>query len=691
MRFRDIVNSLKPSYLNPTTKKIEKAVIAAEVVSRIRNLVPPGRFLKEDEKTATWVDIGDEKARKKAGQALREDAPDLRAEMVTMEDRGGVGGMRMIPSNKVTERSPATVGLGMMSSPQQAAMYGTAAGYFPPGVAAPGTTGTPYGGYGHGMMTATSLTPYQPTAYYTPAAGPNARYPAAPYPSPYSNLMVHPQQPQAHLQARHQQHWGYTPTPQLDPNMSALPPPTAALSQYHTPQSLLQQQPQHAMQSPSERKHILDKNFTQDELQQQPQQKHNAGASNTAVNSSSSTTFNSITSSLTTVSSSVLGYLDNVSLSSSGDWRSSSFPPENGSGDSDSLAASSNSSPSSPAIVAPKPTAPSGAYILPRKSSSSSSGRSSGMNSSISGAFYVAQKERLSPIGDTMQEECTTSDGGYGSDDRGATPKDSAFDTRGSNVDSSMMFDSAYVNKLLAGFILTSSNVSDMRSSSLYNTGMKRSNSFPNISTLSFSDVDMLSVGGSAVGGDTAMHGRLHSYRNFARRSHNPSSRGRDLTASNMSACALTFNEDGCWNDGDNEASSRFLCDPIIEPGYQRAQRMRLHSLASSGGGGQPLFSVDGSDDGSGSDLVSNASSWLKPFKNMPNIGNEQFNPWQTESNRSILSDMSTDLMALDLASSGLGGQDITFASFRAAAQPYQQQRQLWNVSASSEGNNNAA
>ena len=39
-----------------------------------------GRFLKEDPVTGAWVEIGDERAVKKTGQALRESAPELRAE-----------------------------------------------------------------------------------------------------------------------------------------------------------------------------------------------------------------------------------------------------------------------------------------------------------------------------------------------------------------------------------------------------------------------------------------------------------------------------------------------------------------------------------------------------------------------------------------------------------------------------------
>jgi len=72
--FREIVSQHKEKYSDPTNKKIEKAFIAAKIAAIIRCLDPPGRFLQKDEKTGYWLEIGDEKARKKAGQALREDA-----------------------------------------------------------------------------------------------------------------------------------------------------------------------------------------------------------------------------------------------------------------------------------------------------------------------------------------------------------------------------------------------------------------------------------------------------------------------------------------------------------------------------------------------------------------------------------------------------------------------------------------
>jgi len=78
VQFRDIIQSHKKEYLAKSTKKLEKAHIAARIIEQIRTMDPPGRFLKEDGNSGMWFDIGDAKAIKKAGQALREDAPDIR-------------------------------------------------------------------------------------------------------------------------------------------------------------------------------------------------------------------------------------------------------------------------------------------------------------------------------------------------------------------------------------------------------------------------------------------------------------------------------------------------------------------------------------------------------------------------------------------------------------------------------------
>lgn len=78
VNFRKIVLMYKEDYLSKSAGKNQKAQIAAHVVTRIRTLNPSGRFLKVDGDTGCWIEMGDEKARKKAGQALREDSAKFR-------------------------------------------------------------------------------------------------------------------------------------------------------------------------------------------------------------------------------------------------------------------------------------------------------------------------------------------------------------------------------------------------------------------------------------------------------------------------------------------------------------------------------------------------------------------------------------------------------------------------------------
>ena len=61
--FRRIVEEYKVEYLDPRTRKLEKAHVAARLVAQIRCSNPPGRFLKEDtDNPGKFVEIGDQKA-----------------------------------------------------------------------------------------------------------------------------------------------------------------------------------------------------------------------------------------------------------------------------------------------------------------------------------------------------------------------------------------------------------------------------------------------------------------------------------------------------------------------------------------------------------------------------------------------------------------------------------------------------
>ena len=76
--FRNLVRSKQEEYIQAS--KREKAGVAEEIVWIMRQLDPPGRFLKKDSANpGKWVDIGDRKAREKTSQALREGAPAVKA------------------------------------------------------------------------------------------------------------------------------------------------------------------------------------------------------------------------------------------------------------------------------------------------------------------------------------------------------------------------------------------------------------------------------------------------------------------------------------------------------------------------------------------------------------------------------------------------------------------------------------
>lgn len=64
----------RPDYVR--APKIQKPSVARVIVRAIRNGDPPGRFLRKDDITGKWIDIGDKKAAEKTSQALREKTGD---------------------------------------------------------------------------------------------------------------------------------------------------------------------------------------------------------------------------------------------------------------------------------------------------------------------------------------------------------------------------------------------------------------------------------------------------------------------------------------------------------------------------------------------------------------------------------------------------------------------------------------
>jgi len=69
-RYRAMTENKKPKYL--ASKRLDKPIVAMEIINEWRALEPPGRFLKQNDATKLWYDVGDQKAREKTSQALRE-------------------------------------------------------------------------------------------------------------------------------------------------------------------------------------------------------------------------------------------------------------------------------------------------------------------------------------------------------------------------------------------------------------------------------------------------------------------------------------------------------------------------------------------------------------------------------------------------------------------------------------------
>ncbi|KAL7553063.1 hypothetical protein ACHAWF_016312 [Thalassiosira exigua] len=82
-RFRDLINANRRAYLK--ARKNDKPAISRSIVRTIREM--NGRFLKKDEKKGLWLEIGDDGAREKTSQALRQRAPEMRKILFEDEQR----------------------------------------------------------------------------------------------------------------------------------------------------------------------------------------------------------------------------------------------------------------------------------------------------------------------------------------------------------------------------------------------------------------------------------------------------------------------------------------------------------------------------------------------------------------------------------------------------------------------------
>lgn len=69
-RLRNLARTYVDAYTRSTKKG--KSNISWDLVQAVRSMKPPGRFLKRDSVSGTWQDVGDDAAREKTSQAMRD-------------------------------------------------------------------------------------------------------------------------------------------------------------------------------------------------------------------------------------------------------------------------------------------------------------------------------------------------------------------------------------------------------------------------------------------------------------------------------------------------------------------------------------------------------------------------------------------------------------------------------------------
>lgn len=122
-RFRDLVAAQKLEYMR--SSKREKPMVSRNIVRAVRNQNPPGRFLTKEEDDGLWYDIGDQKAREKTSQALREGAPQIRR---VISNANAVSPLAHCADDTSDDRHQTTQN-EFTASPENAGMFLPATGF----------------------------------------------------------------------------------------------------------------------------------------------------------------------------------------------------------------------------------------------------------------------------------------------------------------------------------------------------------------------------------------------------------------------------------------------------------------------------------------------------------------------------------------------------------------------------------
>ncbi|KAL3779608.1 hypothetical protein ACHAW5_001056 [Stephanodiscus triporus] len=295
-QYRKFVDRKKRLYLTARFKR-EKRLISSKIVDEIRNLDPPGRFLQKDAHSNVWRDIGDEKARDKTSQALRENALIVRRQME--DDFRKSQDQQAKKSHLAAGKNPGALAAGVVAKgppppeggsigwqPPAQAPYGYPR--YDPNFPQPLHNAPPHQQHQHGGTTK----PKPPYPYFTPPSqhpggleqlpGVQQQQHAAPY---YGCMQPPPHPPSS------QHPGGLKQTPELQQQRHAtsyyggLPPPSPSHLQYpHNPKRQLN--PHQQQQNPTTSQSSMIPQSATGALaegQTQPPQKPSIGSSE-AVN-----------------------------------------------------------------------------------------------------------------------------------------------------------------------------------------------------------------------------------------------------------------------------------------------------------------------------------------------------------------------------------------------------------------------
>jgi hypothetical protein len=123
VQYRGLVKKYQRLYLK--AKRRDKPKIARLIVDTVRRRT--GRFLKKDSVAGVWKDVGNNKAREKTSQALREGAPEIRENGTTTtaaaKRKGFVASMAGMNNNNNTVTPNSSMGCLSQQQPLAAANF----------------------------------------------------------------------------------------------------------------------------------------------------------------------------------------------------------------------------------------------------------------------------------------------------------------------------------------------------------------------------------------------------------------------------------------------------------------------------------------------------------------------------------------------------------------------------------------